>query len=70
MEKKTVADSHPQPLTKEEQKQAFKEAIKELFLEQYREFGALTVTFILRAMLIAVFAGSAYLWIISQGWHK
>ena len=57
-------------LTKAEQKQLFKEAIKELFLEEYREFGGITLTFLLRAAVLAAFAGAGYLFLIGQGWHK
>lgn len=57
-------------LSKQEQKQLFKEAIKELFLEEYREFGGVTLSFLLRAGVLAAFAGAGYLFLIGQGWHK
>lgn len=63
-------DSVPTLLSKDEQKALFKEAIKELFLEEYREFGGVTLTFLLRAAVLGAFAGAGYLFLLSQGWHK
>lgn len=48
-------------LSKAEQKEMFKAAIKELFLEQYTEFGIFTLKFVLRTALLAAFGAVSWM---------
>lgn len=57
------------PLTdkqREEQKDVYKEAIKEWLSEQVTAFGWLS----LKVIAAAIVAGALYLSLVSQGWHK
>lgn len=56
------------------QKQAVKEALQEWLDKKFDqidlEFGRWTRKWLFRAAIAGILGGSAYLYLISQGWHK